>query len=199
MLLHEYDGDLQRTLAALLDGTAHDIKQCRPLHRYHFPECDTWTNEEIDAFTKAMESSEKNFQQISQAVSSIEETRSNRMLNFVLQIGTKTVKQCIEFYYMPKVNLNARSVVSGNGSTALAAKRKRLQMIKSKQQKQIRDQYEDDTSSSSLNDCRWVGGSLKRKDRSPRVCISRRMIIYLCRATVLPRLISPVISMTVRR
>ncbi|CAF4668235.1 unnamed protein product, partial [Rotaria socialis] len=38
MLLHEYNGDLQRTLAALLDGTAHDIKQCRPLHRYHFPE-----------------------------------------------------------------------------------------------------------------------------------------------------------------
>ena len=76
MLLHEYDGDLQRTLAALLDGTAHDIKQCRPLHRYHFPECDTWTNEEIDAFTRAMEMSEKNFQQISQAVSS--SNRSHR-------------------------------------------------------------------------------------------------------------------------
>ena len=69
---------------------------------------------------------------------------------------------------MPKVNLNARSVVSGTASTALAAKRKRLQMIKSKQQKQIRDQYEDDTSSSSLNDCRWVG-SLKRNDQEQRL------------------------------
>lgn len=69
MLLHEYQGDLQRTLAALLDGTAQDIKQCRPIHRYHFPECDTWTKEEIEAFTKAMESSEKNFSLISQAVS----------------------------------------------------------------------------------------------------------------------------------
>ena len=68
MLLHEYNGDLQRTLAALLDGTAHDIKQCRPLHRYRFPECDTWTKEEIDAFTKAMKTSEKNFLLISQAV-----------------------------------------------------------------------------------------------------------------------------------
>ena len=69
MLLHEYKGDLQRTLAALLDGTASDIKQCRPLHRYHFPECDTWTQEEINAFTKAMDSSEKNFLAISRAVS----------------------------------------------------------------------------------------------------------------------------------
>ncbi|CAF1566656.1 unnamed protein product, partial [Adineta ricciae] len=38
---------------------------CRPLHRYHFPECDTWTQEEINAFTKAMDSSEKNFLAIS--------------------------------------------------------------------------------------------------------------------------------------
>jgi hypothetical protein len=68
MLLHEYNGDLQRTLAALLDGTAQDIKQCRPLHRYHFPECDTWTKEEIDAFTKALETSEKNFLLVSRAV-----------------------------------------------------------------------------------------------------------------------------------
>jgi len=69
MLLHEYHGDLQRTLAALLDGTAQDIKQCRPLHRYHFPECDTWTKEEIEAFTKALETSEKNFLLVSRAVS----------------------------------------------------------------------------------------------------------------------------------
>jgi hypothetical protein len=68
MLLHEYNGDLQRTLAALLDGTAQGIKQCRPLHRYHFPECDTWSTEEIDAFTKAMETSEKNFLLVSRAV-----------------------------------------------------------------------------------------------------------------------------------
>ncbi|CAF4850694.1 unnamed protein product, partial [Rotaria sp. Silwood2] len=77
MLLHEYNGDLQRTLAALLDGTAQNIKQCRPLHRYHFPECDIWTKQEIDAFTKAMETLEKNFPLVSRAV------------------GTKSVKQCI--------------------------------------------------------------------------------------------------------
>ncbi|CAF2550919.1 unnamed protein product [Rotaria sp. Silwood2] len=68
MLLHEYNGDLQRTLAALLDGTAQNIKQCRPLHRYHFPECDIWTKQEIDAFTKAMETLEKNFPLVSRAI-----------------------------------------------------------------------------------------------------------------------------------
>ena len=68
MLLYEYNGDLQRTLAALLEGTAKDIKQCRPIHRYRFPECDKWTPEEIDAFTKAIQSSEKNFELVSRAV-----------------------------------------------------------------------------------------------------------------------------------
>ncbi|CAF1596725.1 unnamed protein product, partial [Adineta ricciae] len=133
MLLHEYKGDLQRTLSALLDGTASDIKQCRPLHRYHFPECDTWTQEEINAFTKAMDSSEKNFLAISRAV------------------GTKTVKQCIEFHYMPKVHFTNRET----STNSLATKRKRLQMIKAKQlhsQKQI---YDDDISSSpSCNEFR---------------------------------------------
>jgi len=100
MLLHEYNGDLQRTLAALLDGTAQDIKQCRPLHRYHFPECDTWTKEEIDAFTKAMETSEKNFLLVSRAVcfsvlffkeyfykifySRLEQKLLNNVLNFII-------------------------------------------------------------------------------------------------------------------
>jgi hypothetical protein len=68
MLLHDYNGDLQRTLAALLEGTAKDIKQCRPIHNYRFPECDKWTQEEIDAFTKAIQTSEKNFELVSRTV-----------------------------------------------------------------------------------------------------------------------------------
>ena len=68
MLLHEYHGDLQRTLASLLEGTAKDIKQCRPIHHYRFLECDNWTNEEIDAFTRAIQTSEKNFGLVSREV-----------------------------------------------------------------------------------------------------------------------------------
>ncbi|CAF1559626.1 unnamed protein product [Rotaria sordida] len=67
MLLYEYNGDLSRTLAALLESIVNDIKQCRPLHSYHFLDCDKWTKE-IDAFTKPLQTSEKNFELISQAM-----------------------------------------------------------------------------------------------------------------------------------
>jgi hypothetical protein len=75
------------------------------------------------------------------------------LVSIQTQIGTKNVKQCIEFYYMPKVNYNSRTIGSTVGSTGtLAAKRKRLQMIKTKQTKQI-----DDVSSTiSLNEFRLV-------------------------------------------
>jgi hypothetical protein len=61
------------------------------------------------------------------------------------------VKQCIEFHYMPKVNLTIRET----GTNSLTAKRKRLQMIKTKQhaQKQI---FDDETSSSSFSEFRIV-------------------------------------------
>ena len=68
MLLHEYQGDMPRTIAALLNGAVNDVKSCRPLHAYHFPECVPWTPEEMRAFTKALQNSEKNFQLISQTV-----------------------------------------------------------------------------------------------------------------------------------
>ncbi|UJR09609.1 hypothetical protein I4U23_013844 [Adineta vaga] len=129
MLLHEYNGDLQRTLTSLLEGTAKDIKQCRPLHHYRFLECDNWTKEEIDAFTKAIQTSEKNFGLVSR------------------EVGTKTVKQCIEFYYMPKVGVGARKLL-GTGTSSVITRRKRCQMLKSKQQ------LEDETSSSPFNDFR---------------------------------------------
>jgi len=72
-------------------------------------------------------------------------------LFFFAKVGTKSVKQCIEFHYMPKVNLTNRET----GTNSLTAKRKRLQMIKSKQQGQ-KQTYDDDTSSSSFNEFRLV-------------------------------------------
>jgi hypothetical protein len=57
---------------------------------------------------------------------------------------------------MPKINVNSRSLLSNSGSQALTAKRKRLQMIKSKQQKPLREVYDDEASSSSLNELRLV-------------------------------------------
>lgn len=68
MLLHEYNGDLARTIAALLEGKANDIKQCRPIHQYRFSECDSWTKEEINAFAQATQTCEKNFEVVSKKV-----------------------------------------------------------------------------------------------------------------------------------
>ena len=68
MLLHEYRGDLPQTFSVLLDGKASDVKACRLLHRYRFPECDQWTPEEIAKFTKALQNSEKNFEHVSRTV-----------------------------------------------------------------------------------------------------------------------------------
>ena len=71
MLLYEYGGDLQHTLRTLLQGVANDISPCRPVCRMRFPECDQWTYEEIKAFTKAIQTTEKNFGSVSRAVRSI--------------------------------------------------------------------------------------------------------------------------------
>ena len=103
MLLHEYQGDLQRTLAALLDGTAQDIKECRPIHRYHFPECDTWTKEEIEAFTKAMEISEKNFSLISRAVSDPHPHPQLIKIFFFCRLERKVSNNVFNFIICPKL------------------------------------------------------------------------------------------------
>lgn len=69
MLLYEYNGNLQRTLATLLEGTANDIKECRPIHRYRFSECDMWTPTEIETYSKTIQNHDKNFEVVSRAVS----------------------------------------------------------------------------------------------------------------------------------
>ncbi|CAF3826987.1 unnamed protein product [Rotaria sordida] len=147
MLLYEYNGDLSRTLAALLDGTVNDIKQCRPLHNYHFLDCNKWTKEEIDAFTKAIQTSEKNFELVSRAV------------------GTKSVKQCIEFHYMPKISITARKIVSTRTSSVMT-RRKRFQLTKVQQQQQQLD--DEISSSSSFSEFRFDDdGSTVNSDSSP--------------------------------
>jgi hypothetical protein len=60
---------------------------------------------------------------------------------------------------MSKINLTTQTTFSTTGGTnSLTAKRKRLQMFKSKQhQKQMRDQFDDEiSSSSSFNEFRLV-------------------------------------------
>jgi len=76
-------------------------------------------------------------------------------LDFLLytKVGTKTVKQCIEFHYMPKIDITARKMLS-TGTSSVMTRRKRVQMIKSKLQQQ--QQLDDETSSSSFTELRLV-------------------------------------------
>ena len=68
----------------------------------------------------------------------------------MLQLGTKTVKQCIQFHYMPKVNLTSRKIYP-IGTSSVVTRRKRVQLDKAKYQ------FDDDASSSSpFNDLRFV-------------------------------------------
>jgi hypothetical protein len=66
------------------------------------------------------------------------------------KVGTKTVKQCIEFHYMPKVNLTSRKIYP-KGTSSVMTRRKRFQMVRAKQQ------LDDETSSSSFSELRFVG------------------------------------------
>lgn len=71
------------------------------------------------------------------------------------KIGTKSVKQCIEFYYMPKLCPNLSKISSQNSSNGFVNKRKQYQM-KSKQQKLLREPTDEETSSPLNNEIRPV-------------------------------------------
>lgn len=67
------------------------------------------------------------------------------------KVGTKTIKQCIEFHYMPKVNLTGRKIIPTTRTSAVMTRRKRHQMVRAKQL------LDDETSSSSsFNEHRLV-------------------------------------------
>lgn len=74
------------------------------------------------------------------------------------------MKQCIEFHYMPKVNLTSRKI-SPKATSSVITRRKRIQMIN------------DETSSSPINDSRLV--SLFISDLISNECFlsSRAMMI----------------------
>lgn len=60
---------------------------------------------------------------------------------------------------MPKISDSLRTNGSQGNSSGLMSKRKRLQMMKTKQLKAIREPIEDDISLSSLNDIRSVSNN----------------------------------------
>ena len=105
---------------------------------------------------------------------------------FSSKVGTKSVKQCIEFHYMPKVNLTSRKIYP-KATSSVMTRRKRVQMIKAQQQ------LEDETSSSSFNELRLVSDSID--SASSNFLTSRMMMVRIVH--MLPN--SSVILMSVHK
>ncbi|TRZ05268.1 hypothetical protein HGM15179_021839, partial [Zosterops borbonicus] len=78
--LHQARGSVPEALEMFLSG-GPPTPQGHPLADYHYSGCDRWTPEEKESFQKAFHTYGKDFHLIQK------------------QIQTKTVAQCVEYYY----------------------------------------------------------------------------------------------------
>ncbi|KAG8227229.1 hypothetical protein J437_LFUL008193 [Ladona fulva] len=82
-LLQMCHGNIHEAMLRLMQPTPK-LPQGHPLLTYHYAESEKWAPHEIDAFRQGLYKFDKDFHSIS------------------YQIGTKTVKQCVQFYYLWK-------------------------------------------------------------------------------------------------
>lgn len=75
-----------------------------PLHYYHYSESDKWTVSETEIFHQALLKHDKDFAAIAQEVHFIFIFLTPFKIDSFqwLQVETKTIKQCIQFYYVWK-------------------------------------------------------------------------------------------------
>ncbi|XP_069726346.1 zinc finger protein 541-like [Phaenicophaeus curvirostris] len=78
--LHQTQGNIMEAMELLLSGGPQK-SESHPLAGYHYSGCDTWTPKEKQLFRKAFSRHRKNFHRIQK------------------KIRTKTVAQCVEYYY----------------------------------------------------------------------------------------------------
>ncbi|CAG2161919.1 unnamed protein product, partial [Oppiella nova] len=93
-LLYISNGDIQEAIVKLLEPHP-TISDGHPLSDYHYPENDIWVPQEIESYQCALNKCDKDFFSIAKEVWDLLTTIS-------IRIGTKSVKQCIQFYYMWK-------------------------------------------------------------------------------------------------
>ncbi|KHN82515.1 Zinc finger protein [Toxocara canis] len=83
-LLMENKGNIQAAVLDLMRSDTLDWEQYPIIYNSIYNDTDPWTPEDIQSFQDAIYKSEKDFHQVA------------------LDLGNKTVKQCVEFYYMWK-------------------------------------------------------------------------------------------------
>ncbi|CAM1323384.1 TRERF1 (predicted) [Pycnogonum litorale] len=76
-------GNIQEAILKLMQRNCY-LPKGHPLVTYQYPETVEWTPDEVDLYNQALSKSEKDF------------------FNIAKEVKTKSVKQCIEFYYVWK-------------------------------------------------------------------------------------------------
>jgi len=82
-VLHYYDGDFERAVKSFLSETI-SLPEESPILNYSYGETEVWSKEEVKLFEESILKHDKNFAEVS------------------AEIGTKSTKRCIEFYYFWK-------------------------------------------------------------------------------------------------
>uniref|UniRef100_T1KE71 Uncharacterized protein n=1 Tax=Tetranychus urticae TaxID=32264 RepID=T1KE71_TETUR len=83
-LLYMCNGDLEEAITKLLNSDPIKLRPDHPLIDYQYPESDVWSQEEINHYYQALIKFDKDFHTIAH------------------KVKTKTVKECIQFYYLWK-------------------------------------------------------------------------------------------------
>jgi hypothetical protein len=83
-ILMENKGNIQASVMDLLRSDTLDWEDFPIIYNYRYSHVEDWTPDDIQSFQDAIYKSEKDFHQVS------------------VELGNRTVKECIEFYYMWK-------------------------------------------------------------------------------------------------
>jgi len=82
-VLHYYDGDFEKAVKTFLSETI-SLPEESAILDYSYGETEVWSKEEVKLFEEGMLKHDKNFSEVS------------------AEVGTKSTKRCIEFYYFWK-------------------------------------------------------------------------------------------------
>ncbi|ETN74466.1 ELM2 domain protein [Necator americanus] len=102
-LLMENKGNIEAAVADLLRSDTLDWEQYQIIYGSTYLDSTQWTPEEVNAFQDAIYKTEKDFHQVAQevrdytAAGDYSINRCNRIV--VFKLPSKTVRECVEFYY----------------------------------------------------------------------------------------------------
>ncbi|KAE9416483.1 hypothetical protein Angca_006013 [Angiostrongylus cantonensis] len=112
-LLMENKGNIEAAVADLLRSDTLDWEQYQIIYGSHYLDSVNWSPEEVNAFQDAIYKTEKDFHQVAQEVHTLHIDMIIVVISFIFflsdivviskwscfQLPSKTVRECVEFYY----------------------------------------------------------------------------------------------------